>query len=209
MLVCKAILWVTTVPQSPSLVQWHGEPQWYVLCHSHRHWLLQDRRTGRCLPGDQGSAHTETWPGSQCCKYDAHTLFNNTFTATLCFSAQRLLQFSKMSHFSAIHLFLVIINRLITVFAWLDATLNYSGHEICTVALNSTCWLMYSVSLNVYHPPVAFTHRGMRLNAEINLLANSGLSQIIAGLPYRMRRIAVTVSNRANVFGNGMAVSES
>jgi len=51
-----------------SLLQWHSEPLWHVLCHSHYHWTVQDWGSGGCLPGGEGPQGAETWSCAHCGK---------------------------------------------------------------------------------------------------------------------------------------------
>ena len=73
-----------------SNLQWHGEPLWYVLCHSHCHWSVQDRGSGGCVSGGEDAQATETWSYHYCGKF-------------LCVVLQGYMQYTKGSTFSSSH----------------------------------------------------------------------------------------------------------
>ena len=47
-------------------LQWYSDSQWNVLCHCNHHWEMQDRGSGGCVPGRQGSTSTETRGCAHC-----------------------------------------------------------------------------------------------------------------------------------------------
>ena len=47
-------------------LQWHSDLQWNVLCHCNHHWKMQDRGSGGCVPGGQGSTSAETRSCAHC-----------------------------------------------------------------------------------------------------------------------------------------------